>query len=213
MKKIKSVLAALLCTGIGTASASVIEFSTGFSTSGPLATALDYQQVVDAAVATASPGYGSGFLTSYDQVSNQSLYGSATNIAFKSTIDFYLAQAGLYEFRAGVDFGRGGAVFVDQLATAFKSNDMWWAGNYSNPSQYFGFSLNLAAGGHQLALYGLEGCCDGAQQVQFRGPQDQDFQSFSALDGLDPVSVPEPGSWSLAAVGLALLAVRRQRQV
>jgi hypothetical protein len=73
------------------------------------ATANDYRDVVNAAVAS-SP-YGSTVLSSYDNVSNNAIFGAgSTNIAFKSTIDFGVGSGGTYSFRAGVDFGNGGAV-------------------------------------------------------------------------------------------------------
>lgn len=44
---------------------------------------------------------------------------------------------------------------------AFKTNDMWWAGDYTNPTQSFQLTQAISAGNHQLQLFGLEGCCDG----------------------------------------------------
>lgn len=211
MRVIQPLLVIALAVAMSPVQASVIEFATGFSNAGAQSSALDYQALVEAAVAVTTPGYGSGWLTSYDGVSNQSLYGANTNIAFKSEISFNLALAGFYQFRAGVDFGHGGAFFMDGQALGFKSNDMWWAGSYANPSQHFAFGLNLTAGLHQIQLYGLEGCCDGAQQVQFKGPNDLAFKSFSNTDGLDPVSIPEPASFALLLLGLGGVGLTRRK--
>lgn len=193
----------------GTADAAVITFQTGYSTAGVQLTANDYRDIVEAAVAN-SP-YGSTVLNNYDIVSNSSLFGaSANNIAFKSTIDFGLSTAGSYSFRAGVDFGHGGAVFLDGTAVDLKTNDMWWAYNYGNTSSVFSvLNQSLAAGNHTLTIYGLEGCCDGGQQVQY-SVNGSAYQSFSAST-LQPV--PEPETYALLLVGLGVMgAAARSRR-
>ena len=103
--------------------------------------------MVDAAVVIPAAGYGSAFPVIYDNITNQGLFGSGTDIAFKSTVDFGVsaANAGIWEIRAGVDFGLGGALFVDGVARDFNSNDMWWNGSYANSTQFLTITLNLAA--------------------------------------------------------------------
>lgn len=167
----------------------MITLETGYSLAGSQNSANDYRDVVNTAVA-ASP-YGSTVLHSYDNVSNSSIFNKgANNIAFKSTINFGLNSAGNYAFRAGVDFGNGGAVFLDGQAVAVKQNDMWWAGSYSNTDGVFNIgSTALSAGNHTLTIYGLEGCCDGGQQVQYSA-NGAAFQSFSNQT-LAPVPEPE----------------------
>ena len=112
----------------GGANASTITIETGFSAAGPQIDAATYQSVVNAAVAISSPGYGTATPAIYDNISNHGLFsgGSTTDIAFKSTIDFYVspANAGAWQILAGVDFGHGGTIFVDGLAYDFKTNDM-----------------------------------------------------------------------------------------
>ena len=210
MKNIaKLAVAAAAFAVLGSASASTITLQTGFSDAGPLATANDYRSVVDAAVAVASGGYGSTSIASYDNVSNHGLFGSATNIAFKSTITFGVAagQTGSWDFRAGVDFGRGGAVFLDGHAVDFRTNDMWWAGNYSNPTQFFQFSSNIGAGNHTLTMYGLEGCCDGGQQVQFNAGS-----GYHSFDNQTLPPVPEPETYAMLLAGLGLLGMIGRRK-
>lgn len=206
MKTIKFAVVALALAAIGSSHAAVITFQTGGSGAGPLATALDYSTVVDAAVA----GGNSTVLNSYDNVSNNSIFGAgSTNIAFKSTIDFGLSAAGSYSFRAGVDFGRGGAVFLDGQAVALNTNDMWWNYDYNTPNGSFLInSQALAAGNHTLTIYGLEGCCDGGQQVQYAAANGN-FQSFS-VDTLAPV--PEPESYAMLLAGLALVGGYARRR-
>ena len=148
-------------------------------------------------------------------ISNYSLFGSpSSNIAFKSTINFGVSadKAGLWGLRAGVDFGNGGAVFLDGVALGYKSNDMWWDGSYSNSSQFFQFATNLAAGNHVLNIYGLEACCDGGQQVQFRTASADGFQTFAKTDGLIP-AVPEPETYAMLLMGAGLMGCLRRRKL
>ena len=198
----------------GGANAAVITFQTGYSNAGVQATAQDYRSVVDAAVA-ASP-YGSTVLNNYDIVSNQSLFGaSASNIAFKSNISFGVASDASYSFRAGVDFGNGGAVFLDGQAVAVNSGEMWWAHSYVNTNSVFQVSGQaLSAGNHTLTIYGLEGCCDGGQQVQY-AVNGGAYQSFSANTLMAVAAVPEPETYGMLLAGLGVVGVvarRRQRK-
>ncbi|MXS84332.1 CCXG family PEP-CTERM protein [Nitrosomonas oligotropha] len=201
----------------GGANASSITIETGFSTAGPQIDAAAYQSIVDSAVAIPSMGYGIATPPIYDNISNHGLFagGSTTDIAFKSTVDFFVspANAGAWQIRAGVDFGHGGAIFVDGLAYDFKTNDMWWNGSYSDSSQYLSINtLNLATGYHTLNLYGLEGCCDGSQQAQFRIGGTGDFTTFSTNDSLSPVPEPETYTMLLAGLGLMGFVAHRRKE-
>jgi len=208
----KIALSLIVAAAFAQANASTITIATGYSEAGVQASAAAYQAVVNAAVATPGAGYGSTSLSSYDNVSNRSLFGSNSNIASKSVISFGVstADAGQWSFRSGVDFGRGGAVFLDGVALDYKNNDMWWAGNYGNSSQFFAGSSLLSAGNHTLSIYGLEGCCDGGQQVQF-SKGNSNFASFSSADGLIS-AVPEPSTYAMLIVGLGLLGFTARRK-
>ena len=120
------------------------------------------------------------------------------------------ADAGAWSFRSGVDFGKGGALFLDGVALDFKSRDLWWAGNYNNASQFLSGSSALAAGNHTLSIFGLEGCCDGGQQAQFKAGN-SNFVSFGANDGLIS-AVPEPTTYAMLLVGLGLLGFTARRK-
>jgi hypothetical protein len=209
MKFVK--LAALaVAFAYGSANAAVITFQTGYSSAGAQSSAEAYRAIVDAAVANSSQSI---VLSNYDIVSNQSLFGTgATNIAFKSTINFGLSSAGTYAFRAGVDFGNGGAVFLDGHAVDLKSSDMWWAHDYANTNSVFSVTGQaLAAGNHSLTIYGLEGCCDGGQQVQYSA-NGAAFQSFSA-GTLQVAAVPEPETYAMMLGGLGVVgAIARRRR-
>lgn len=204
---------ALLACATLNANASLITLQTASSGTGSQSSAEAYRDAVDAALKNPGQGYGSTVLASYDNVSNYSLFGSNQSIAWKATVDFGVtkAQAGLWSFRTGVDFGNGGALILDGQVLDFNKNDMWWAGNYSDATQYLHGALNLGAGNHTLSIYGLEGCCDGSQQAQFQYGSQQ-FTSFAATDGLDKVaSVPEPAPLAALTLGLGLMAALRRR--
>jgi hypothetical protein len=215
MKSISIQFAALLlaATTVGAADASVISFQTGYSSAGVQADAAGYQSIVEAAVASPAAGYGSGILSNFDDVTNKGLFGSNGNIAFKSAITFGVdaLSSGTWAFRAGVDFGNGGAVFLDGAAVALTTHDMWWDHNYANTGGVFQFSSAIAAGNHTLTLYGLEGCCDGGMQVQYNSGAG--FQSFNA-NTLALQAVPEPETYAMMAAGLGMLGfiARRRRQ-
>ncbi|WP_426086364.1 CCXG family PEP-CTERM protein [Janthinobacterium sp. PSPC1-1] len=213
MKNLPKIALSLIAVGVfAHANASTVTVSTGFSNASAQASAAAYQSVVNAAVATPGAGYGTTTIASYDNVTNSSLFGSGSNIAFKSVINFGVstADAGAWSFRSGVDFGKGGALFLDGVALDFKSNDMWWAGNYNNSSQYLSGSSLLAAGNHTLSIYGLEGCCDGGQQAQFKAGN-SNFASFTSTDGLVS-AVPEPSTYAMLLIGLGLLGFTARRK-
>jgi len=195
------------------AQASVITFETATSNVGAQLSAADYLDKVAAAMADAS--HQQTQLDLYDGISNHSVFGgSVSNVAYLSTIDFGVsdALAGLWSLRAGVDFGHGGAVFLDGVALGYKSTDMWWNGGYADVNQSFQFSnVSIAAGNHQLKIVGLEGCCDGNTQAQF-ATDGRSFRTFGANDGLTQQRVPEPGTLALLAVSLGALGLSRRRK-
>lgn len=205
-------LLAALAVNVG-AHASVITLQVA-TVSGPAAqtSAAAYKAVVDAAMANPSAYKGSKSVGVYDNLTVGSHFGALSNYAFESTIGFGVtaAQAGNWNFRTGVDFGFGGAMFLDGVALDYNTHDMWWGGSYTSLDGSLQGSAMLAAGNHVLKVYGLEACCDGGQQAQFRAANASAYTTFASADKLN--AVPEPVSIATFGLGAGALALVRRRR-
>ena len=128
------------------------------------------------AASDGSPGYGCTFVNAYTNVSNVGLFSPPPrngNFGWFAEVFFEVtpAQAGVWEFRYGADFGRGGGLYVDDVALDEKwLTDLWWNFIWTNPTQILFGSRNLSAGTHSFRILGFEGCCDGGLTAQFRRP-------------------------------------------
>lgn len=133
---------------------------------------------------TSTPGYGCEIINNYTNVNNVGVNGPPnrnSNIGLSAEAFFEVspAEAGVWEFRYGADFGRGGGLYVDDIALDEKWNsDLWWAYDWSNTSQILQGSINLTAGFHSIRILGFEGCCDGGLTVEFKRPGGS-FQAMS----------------------------------
>ena len=174
---------------------------------GQQTSAAAYKSVVDAAMANTSAYKGSKSVSVYDNLTVNSYFGALSSYAFESTIDFGVtaAQAGNWNFRTGVDFGFGGAMFLDGVALSFNTHDMWWGGSYTAANGSLQGSAALAAGNHVLKIYGLEACCDGGQQAQFKAANASAYTTFASGDRLN--AVPEPVSIATFGLGAGALAL------
>lgn len=147
-------------------------------------------------------GYGAGYVPEFANLSNQGTFnGSSSDIAFHTLIslDVTPSQAGIWNMQFGIDYGWGGALFVDGSQVDFRNTDMWWNGSYADPSQILAGGVNLTAGGHTIELFGLELCCDGATEGRYQIGT-QPFQIFAT-------GVPEPSTVTMIALGIGMLAL------
>ncbi len=202
-------LVPLVLLSAGTAQASRITMQTNYATAGQQESAAAYLAAVDAALAAPLvAGYGTATLPVY-YADNQSLFGSASDLAYKFTVEFQVteAAAGPWSFRAGVDFGRGGVLMLDDTVLDYGQQDLWWGGSWDGAGVLRG-SAGLQPGTHVLRVVGLEDCCDGPQNAQFR-IGDGAWTTFAANDGLLPV--PEPATATMLLAGGALFAMRQLR--
>ncbi len=156
-------------------------------------------------------GFGNASVAEWNGVSNGSMIpgGATISLAYHLQVDFYIepGEAGSFAFQLGVDFGRGGAAFLDGAAVTFSSDDLWWAGSWADPNEMLAGKVILGAGAHRLDVYGKEDCCDGgsAGRYSFDGLSWALFGSGDALNR--PTGVPDAGSTGLAlALALSGLA-------
>lgn len=121
-------------------------------------------------------GYGCTFVNAYTNISNIGLFSPPP-----LTVDFGLfaevffdvepSESGVWQFRYGADFGRGGGLYVDDIALDEKWNtDLWWNYIWTDPTQILQGSINLSAGTHSLRILGFEDCCDGGLTAEFQRP-------------------------------------------
>ena len=197
MKKFAAAVS--LAVIAGAAGASVITIQTGDGYQSNLASADDYRDAVSAIVGAPT------VLSSYDNLA-LNLNGQG----LEGTITFYVASATSYDFRAGVDFGGGGALFLDGHELDFKGNNMWWGGSYTDASQFLAGNATLGVGAHTLQLYGFEDCCSGNSQVQFSVNGGQSYTSFASNDGLP--AVPEAQNFAMLLAGLGLVGTLARRR-
>jgi len=95
--------------------------------------------------------------------------GANRNLAYKFSFAFWTAGGYRYQFRIGSDFGRGGMGLVDgRRVVARLGQNLWWHGRWNSRGVLTTPWRRLTRGRHRVAFIGFEGCCDGAQSVQFR---------------------------------------------
>lgn len=129
------------------------------------------------------PGYGCTSITNFTGVTNQNQFSPpALNGDFVALSESFFevtpAEEGVWGFRYGADFGRGGALYVDDVELEQQWGDnLWWAGNWGASTQVLEGTINLTAGYHKLEIIGFEDCCDGGITVQYQRPGGT-FQTF-----------------------------------
>lgn len=111
--------------------------------------------------------------TSISGLNNRALGGTNGNYGWcvSAVLNVTPATAGVWGFRYGGDFGRGGHLFVRgrQLEEQW-NDDLWWANNYANTAETLEGTIDLPVGWHRYEALGFEGCCDGPTGFQAMAP-------------------------------------------
>ncbi len=161
-----------------------IKFHTRYSVANPNNKAAGFNTFIAAADGVA--GYGCKFITNFTSIRNQNQFAPpAINKNFGAYSETFFevkpSEAGLWSVRYGGDFGRGGGLYVDDVALEEDWNtDLWWAYNWGHPDVLEG-AISLTAGYHRLEVIGFEGCCDGGITVQFKKPAGV-YQTYSTAN-------------------------------
>lgn len=111
--------------------------------------------------------------TSISGLNNRAIGGTNGDYGWcvSAVLNVTSSTAGLWEFRYGGDFGRGGHLIVGgQEIEEQWNNDLWWAGNFANTAETLEGNITLPVGWHRYEAMGFEGCCDGTTGIQARAP-------------------------------------------
>ena len=139
-----------------------------------------------AAFAAAATDVYDDVRTSVSGLNNRALGGTNGNYGWciSAMVEVTAANAGLWSFRYGADFGHGGHLYVRETELEEQWNDdLWWANNFNNTAETLEGSISLSPGWHRYEALGFEGCCDGPVGWQARAPggawQDLSTANFS----------------------------------
>ncbi|QMU61540.1 MAG: DUF2341 domain-containing protein [Gammaproteobacteria bacterium] len=131
-------------------------------------------------------GYGCTILNNITNIDNSGTFTGPNNDIIYFTETFFevtAANAGIWEFRIGPDFGLGGDLYIDnQSVDAEWNDDLWWSFNFGNVNEILsGTTTPLPTGFHSFRTLGSEACCDGPASIEFRTPGGS-FQELSAAN-------------------------------
>lgn len=199
MAMLAAALAAIVGSS-GQASASVITYESRSATSIPTftdsASYIDYYNSLTPTTTTSVDTWAG--LSSPDEP-----FASLTTVAF------YVATAGIWNFQIGEDFGHGGTVLLDGVAVETSTSDLWWGGaTLDSSTASFEVTQYLSTGTHTLQVIGVESCCNGATEAEFLAPTSTIHTVFSKNDGL----VPEPATWMMLLVGFGMIGFMLRRE-
>ena len=113
---------------------------------------------------------------------------------------------------AVTDAGYGGALYVNDMLVDHTASDLWWGYQWNRGGELLEASgIDLTQGLNTIDVFWAEGCCNGRQSGRFTMDGGNGWLELS-VDNLEAVSVPEPGTSALVALGLAGLAWSRRRR-
>lgn len=125
------------------------------------------------AFATATTDVDDSVRASITGLNNRALGGANGDFGWcvSAVLNVTAATSGIWGFRYGADFGRGGHLYVsDQALEEDWNDDLWWSGNFGNTAETLQGNINLTPGWHRYEALGFEGCCDGNVGFQARPP-------------------------------------------
>ena len=131
-------------------------------------------------------GYGKAYLQNFTLVQNSSaINGGITTdyiLLTESTFIVEPGQAGWWRFRAGMDFGLGSSMSVDNQSIhnvwTGSGQDIWWNQNWADPDVIQG-RVYLSAGPHKLTIIGAEGSAGGPSSIEFSSDDGRIWQQYS----------------------------------
>lgn len=168
-------------------------------------------------VAGAEAGFAAGgyvcsrSLSAVNNIGANQNCGRWYNYAQKISIDLALSANSSYKFQLGTDWGTGGVIYTTpSIANSYaRTDDIWWAHNWNNPSEVIDFTLANNSGQTKtttLVMLGFERCCGGATSLRYAQSTSNNWQ----IVAVNAMRVAEPGA--LAVLGLGLLGLFASRR-
>lgn len=147
-----------------------------------------------AADASGVDGYGcTNAVPAFLDITNHAFFSAKGNLADYATIPFVVGQSegGIWSFRVGADYGRGGTLLLDGNELKSGWYYLWWDQNWDSvnhdPPQVLEGQITLTPGLHVLEVLGFEDCCDGPTRIEYRRPGGS-YLTFATSN----IQIPQP---------------------
>ena len=131
------------------------------------------------------------------------------------TIDFIMAEQGLWTIEAGLDAGFGAQVYIDGQSVFKDSSNLWWTYRWHHEDVVRLENLVFSPGRHKIEFFWLENCCNGYNTLRLtdRISGVTSVLSLSSLQAaLGTMPVAEPISFALFILGLLVLGLNLRKQ-
>lgn len=124
------------------------------------------------------------------------------------SVAFSNAVAGNWGFRLAPDAGLGGEIRLDGVMLMRDVNDLWWAGDWTNPLELLTVgNIAVSAGNHVFEGFWAEQCCNGTQGLEYTKDGGRTWSSMAEL--ANPVPVPA-AAWLFGSALFGLLGFGRR---